>query len=107
MNPDSELGKLPKNFASVRRVENCAFPLETTSGTAAKDRFNVATLVGATSVVIFLVDRFSAAIAGSGAASLQYLRRGLQSGSDYLVHVVVAVLGETTHEGNVLLAGGK
>jgi hypothetical protein len=84
-----------------------SFPLETTSSTAVKARFNVATLVGATIVMILFVDRFSAAIAGSGAARLQYLRRGLQGGPDYLVHVVVAVLGETTHEGNVLLARGK
>jgi hypothetical protein len=40
------------------------------SGTAAKARFKVATLVGSTIVVILLVDRFSAAIAGSGAARL-------------------------------------
>jgi hypothetical protein len=82
-------------------------PNSKTSGTAEKARFKVATLVGATIVVILFVDRFSAAIAGSGAVRPQYLRRGLQGGSDYLVHVVVAVLGETTHEGNVLLARGK
>jgi ethanolamine utilization microcompartment shell protein EutS len=49
--------------------------LETTSGTAAKARFNVATLVGATNVVILFMDRFSAAIAGSGAARLPALAR--------------------------------
>jgi hypothetical protein len=82
-------------------------PTTKTSGTAAKARFNVATLVGATIVVILLVDRFSAAIAGSDAARPQYFRRGLQGGSDHLVHIVVAILGESTHEGNVLLARGK
>jgi hypothetical protein len=45
-------------------------PNSKTSGTAEKAKFKVATLVGATIVVILFVDRFSSAIAGSGAARL-------------------------------------
>src|SRR4028118_207757 len=41
---------------------------------------------------------------GSDAACPQYLSRGLQRGPYHLIHVVVAVLGETPHEGYALLS---
>src|SRR5215210_162580 len=44
---------------------------------------------------------------GSNAACPQYLPRGLQRGPYHLIHVVVAVLGEATHEGHALLARGE
>ena len=44
---------------------------------------------------------------GSDAACPQYLSRGLQRGPDHLIHVVVAVLGEATHEGYALLSRGE
>ena len=44
---------------------------------------------------------------GSDAARPQYLSRRIQRGPYHLIHVVVAVLGEATHEGYALLSRGE